>query len=423
MKNQFLFGVSNASFQVEGTPAPSDWKSWSHTPGRISDGTNADTVTDFWNQYERDFKIARDAGMNTFRISIAWERIQPAPGEWDEAALDHYIRMISKMREYRLEPIVTLLHYVLPLWVSKQGGITWDQFPRYFGEYSKHVVEKLAANHAQVTYFMTMNEPTIQVRFGYLDSQKFPPGINDATQATIALANLAKAHIEGYRQIRSLNLIDIQVGFAHNWQIFVPLSEGNPADREMSNQVKQMFNEAFMEAIMSGKLRFSMPGAKSVEEDIALPDNKPALDYLGIQNYGRSFVTPLSAAPFYSLSEGNGTKNDLGWELVEDALYLSVKQASVYGFPILISETGLADRTDQLRPEYLKSNFRALHKLRNEKINLFGYIHWSLTDNFEWAFGIAPRFGLVEVLDYKTLELRPRPSLSVFRNLIREFQE
>jgi beta-glucosidase/6-phospho-beta-glucosidase/beta-galactosidase len=170
------------------------------------------------------------------------------------------------------------MHYVMPLWVSEKGGVTWSEYPKYFGEYCKHVVQKLALAPASVTYFMTLNEPNIQVRFGYLDAQKFPPGINDATEAVKALAGLAKGHIEGYRQIHSLGIKSVQVGFAHNWQIFVPLDEKNEADIKMAGEVDWMFNRAFMEAITTGTLHFAMPGAKTIQEKVSLPSGKAALD-------------------------------------------------------------------------------------------------------------------------------------------------
>jgi beta-glucosidase len=173
---------------------------------------------------------------------------------------------------------------------------------------------------------------------------------------------------------------------------------------------------------MTGKIDFSMPFGEEVSETVNLPDGKPALDYLGIQNYGRSYVTPSPEKPGYVLSEGVGTKNDLGWELVPDALYLAVKQSAGYGFPVIITETGLADKGDVNRPEYLKWNFDALRRLKAEGVDIFGYIHWSLTDNFEWAFGLTPRFGLVEV-DYKTLKRKSRPSLKTYAALAKRFSK
>ena len=121
------------------------------------------------------------------------------------------------------------------------------------------------------------------------------------------------------------------------------------------------------------------------------------------------------------LSEGGGPKNDLGWELVPDALYHAVKRAARYGFPIIVTETGLADKDDRFRSQYLEWNFDALRRLVAENTDIFGYIHWSLTDNFEWAFGLEPRFGLVDI-DYGTLERKPRPSLSTYTALIKKFK-
>ena len=129
---------------------------------------------------------------------------------------------------------------------------------------------------------MTINEPTILVRFGYLDDHKFPPGINDASAASCALAGLAKAHIEAYRQIKSLGIGSVKVGLAHNWQIFEPLDKNSAADQAMAQKVDWMFNRSFMEAIMTGDINFSMPFGEEVSETVDLPDRKPALDYLGI---------------------------------------------------------------------------------------------------------------------------------------------
>lgn len=424
--HDFFFGVSNAAFQVEGSPVDSDWREWTrrtHPDGtpRISDRTDAERVTDFWNRYDEDFRIAQEAGLNAFRISVAWERIEPRPGVWDEEALAHYERMIVAMRKRGLEPFVTLHHYVLPLWVAKEGGVSWDGFPARFGEFSKRVVDRLGRAPANAAYFMTINEPNILVRFGYLDDHKFPPGVNDASAATRALAGLAKAHIEAYRRIKELGIGSVKVGFAHNWQVFEPLDKNSASDRAIAQKVDWIFNRAFMEAVMTGDINFSMPFGDEIHGTVDLPDRKPALDYLGIQNYGRSYVTASEEKPGYVLSEGGGPKNDLGWELVPEALYLAVKQSARYGFPVIVTETGLADSQDRMRPEYLKWNFEALRRLMAEKVDIFGYIHWSLTDNFEWAFGLGPRFGLVEI-DYATLERKPRPSLSAYAALVKKFR-
>ena len=431
----FYFGVSNAAFQVEGSPQDSDWRKWTQTSYR--DGTphiwnhdNAERATDFWNLYDTDFKLAQDTGLNAFRLSVAWERIEPKPGQWNEAALDHYVDMIAAMRKRGLEPFVTLQHYVLPLWVSEPGGLTWNDYPARFGEFAAHVVKRLATDpKSHVIYFMTLNEPNIQVRFGYLDAHKFPPGIDNPNKAVEALAGLAKAHIEAVRAVRALGLKDVKMGLAHNWQVFEPLNKSSASDRKIADKIDWAFNRAFMEAITTGDIHFEMPHAKPHREKVKLPAG-PMLDYLGINNYGRSFVTVSHKYPGYVLSDatGNILKNDLGWELVRTALHDSVKQASRYGFPLIVTETGVADSAkndpaglnDKMRQEYLRWNFDTIRQLRAEKVNLFGYIHWSLTDNFEWAYGLTPRFGLVRI-DYKTMARQPRKSLAVYKELVAEY--
>ncbi len=115
---RFFFGVGNAAFQVEGSPADSDWDRWTKLPGKIKDGSTAVRATDFWNRYDEDFKLAQENAMNAFRLSIAWERVEPSPGKWDEKVLDHYEAILKAMRARGLEPVVTLHHYVLPGWVE-----------------------------------------------------------------------------------------------------------------------------------------------------------------------------------------------------------------------------------------------------------------------------------------------------------------
>ena len=219
----FYFGASNSAFQAEGEPGDSDWRRWiqSNNPSRVEDKSNASFCNRFWQFYDQDFAFAQASNMNAFRMSIAWERIEPSLGAWDNKALQHYITIITSMRKRNIEPFITLQHFVLPGWVADNGGVLWLQYPQRFAKFSAYVAQALHAAPANVKYFITLNEPDIQVRFGYLNTT-FPPGANNLEQAERAFAALAEAHIEAYASIHTLNLSPVYVGFSHNWQLFRP---------------------------------------------------------------------------------------------------------------------------------------------------------------------------------------------------------
>ncbi|MBS1958288.1 MAG: family 1 glycosylhydrolase [Bdellovibrionales bacterium] len=421
----FLWGVGNAAFQVEGSPQDSDWYRFTHKAGAIKDGTNADVATDFWNRYEEDFKLAREMGANTFRISIAWERIQPAADRWDMAALAKYERILTKMQSYGLLPVVTLQHFVLPGWLADRGGLLAKNFPEIYTQYAMTVMNRLSAAPASVKLWMTFNEPEILVFCGYFWSCWPPKVYLEPVKAVNASANIARAHLMTVTQLRRAakskrNLSNVQISVAKHWTPVQPKTNKD-GDVKAAQFYDDMFNRQFMDAFLYGKIRFLMPGKDaSVTQTIALPDQRPGMDFISINYYQRSIVSKLPVYPHYMSVTGPGTKNDLGWEMYPTGLYTLLKDVARYKLPIMISENGVADKTDQYRPDFLKAHLNALIKAKNEGVPVVGYLHWSLTDNFEWAEGLSPRFGLVE-MDYKTLERKPRPSYYMYRDLIKHY--
>jgi beta-glucosidase len=419
--SQFFWGVGNSAFQVEGSPADSDWYRWTHTPGKIKDGTNADTATDFWNRYEEDFELARSLKSNMFRMSLAWERIEPSPGVWDEAVLDHYEKMIARMRDYGLEPLITIEHFVLPVWLAEKGGLTAKNFPQEFVRYATKVVNRLAPPPARVKWWLTMNEPMGQVYTSYM-SPLWPPGVEDGNLAAVAGANYAEAHILAYQEIKGISKKlfrsedELKVGLAMAW----PLMGGRNAfifDPVIGYLANWSINYQFMNSLRSGHIFMWVVGSKAVDRRIPLKQ-RGTLDFLGINYYTRKFMTlDLTKKPILQYGEGPGPKTDIGWEYYPQGMVRALKSAWRYRIPILVTENGVADQEDRLRPWFLRGEVAAVREARREGIDVIGYLHWSLTDNFEWAEGQAMRFGLVDV-NYSSLKKTPRPSFDVYRELI-----
>ncbi len=418
--NPFMWGVGNSSFQVEGSPEDSDWYQFTHSKGMIEDGTNADVATDFWNRYPEDFALAKKLGANTFRISLAWERIEPKKNEWNEAALDKYEAMILKMRENGLEPVVTLHHFVNPAWVAEKGGLLSPTFATDFTSYAIKAMTRLSKAPANVKWWMTFNEPEILVFCGYFWSCWPPKIYHDPVKAQNAFLALAKAHLLTVREIEAKKLNPVKVSIAKHWAVIMPKTSSKK-DVEAAKMYDDFFNRQFMNALLTGKLYFHMPGAQAIEESVEMPPSRPGLDYVGLNYYQRSIVNFQEKYPYYNSVTGPGEKNELGWEMYAEGMYKALKEVSVYKLPILVSENGVADKNDKWRSKFLESHLENLAKAKKEGVDVIGYLHWSLTDNFEWASGLKPRFGLVEI-DYTTLKRTPRPSFFTYQKLIESYK-
>ncbi len=418
----FYWGVGHSAFQVEGSPVESDWTRWTRIPGKIADGSNADRATDFWKRYEEDFDLAKTLGANAFRLSIAWERLEPKKGAWDEDALTHYEKIVLAARARGLEPVVTLHHFVLPAWLVDEGGLESKDFPGLFAAYADRVVRRLSNSPASVKWWVTINEPMVLTHAGYLTGE-WPPGrTNDARGAMRAAANMARAHLETVRRARTLGNAALKFSVAAHYRVFQPKTDRiwHRAAAKLSNWA---FNWQFLEAVHTGKLRFWMPGSEFIRETIPLPDGRSSLDYVGLNYYGRMITELGFDAPFVKVSEGPGPKNDLGWEMYPEGLSIALKELhDGLGLPIFVTENGVADALDDKRPNFVANHVAALKYAQSEGVNVVGYLHWSLTDNFEWAKGLVSRFGLVEV-DYATLEKKPRASFETYRKIIEESRE
>jgi len=415
----WFWGVGNSAFQVEGSPLESDWTRWTRIPGKIKDGTNADRATDFWNRYEQDFDDAARLGVNSFRISLAWERIEPRPGVWDDAALAHYEAMIVAIRKRGLEPFVTIQHFVLPAWLADQGGLESPEFPALFARFAARVVDRLGRPPASVRWWMTFNESMGQVAAAYL-SPLWPPGVFDANRAAEAAANSARAHVRAVLALRALGLPDLQIGIAHAWRPFRAATQLSPVDQGLAVTAEEVYNGQYLRAVTTGKIRMWMTGTKVVRDRIRVPPGTKLLDFIGINYYGRKLIRFTPRTPFVELIEGPGPKTDMGWEIYPQGLRRVLKDAAKYQLPLLISENGLADEHDAQRTEFIRAHLSELRRAQNGGADLLGYMHWSLTDNFEWAEGLSARFGLIDI-DYETLTRRERPSFFDFRDLIRAY--
>ncbi len=414
----FLLGTSTAAHQVEGGNE-NDWAAWERgqwPDGRphIKDGTVSGAATDSWNRFDEDVRLMETLGANAYRFSVEWSRLEPTQGSWDEEAAERYRQWAHTLREKGITPLVTLYHFTLPPWVAEAGGWENPSTLEAFEAYAARVAQALGG---EVDWWCTVNEPNVYAVLGYLDGV-WPPGRQDTKAMATVLSHLIEGHARAARQLRAQDTADAdgdghatRVGLAHHVRIFQPAT-GSTADTAVAALTDTFFNESVPEALRTGRIRLSVPGQVSIDRQV--DDLKGSVDYFGINYYTRDTVRQYFGEPSLSrqyVPRGR-EKNDLGWELYPEGLYLFLLRYAESGLPLLVTENGMADHTGERRPYYLQSHLYAVEQAVAQGVDVRGYFHWSLLDNFEWAEGYEPKFGLFAV-DLASPEKTRTPTAAV----------
>lgn len=404
---RFLWGVAIAAHQTEGNQH-NQWTVWelenaktlaAQAPYHYGDLDNWHSIkrlaqlpanyisgkaVDHYNRYEDDFDLAKRLNFNTFRFSIEWSRIEPEEGVWDAGAIDHYRKYIAALRRRNLEPIMTLLHFSLPVWFAEKGGFTKFGNVKYFTRFAEMVVAELGAD---VRYIITINEPEAYAFCGYYLGT-WPPGERNLWRAIKVYHVLARAHNSTYKLLHETRS-GLKISFAkHSIHMF-------PGD------------DAWLSRISAGIGQWLF-------DDYWLKFTISKTDFLGINWYVSQRVYG------YRIHNQEERVSDMGWPMDPGDLEHALDRLySKYNKPILIVENGVADADDSVRKWWLQETITAMHRAMRSGVKLVGYIHWTLTDNFEWEKGRWSRFGLCET-DYRTLERRPRKSALWFASMIRK---
>ena len=422
----FLLGAASAAHQTEGgnTNDWTDWENSTYPDGRphITDGTVSGLGPDSWHHFDDDVAALRKLGANSYRLSIEWSRVEPQEGVWDEAALDKYLAWMTQLRAAGIEPIVTLNHFTLPRWVAAKGGWANDDILEPFDAYVARIADKLGG---QVDFWCTINEPTVIAAQGYIDGI-WPPGHQSTKEAAQVLARVLVAHARATAILRAHDTVDADgdgkatmIGVAHHVRIDQPASDST-LDTMVAGLTDDFANEAVVRAAKTGRIKLYSPGDFDIDREV--PGLKDSFDYLGLNYYTRDTLRTDLGSPKLSNTyvPRDRPVNDLGWDLYPEGLYTFLKRFSKYGWPIYILENGTPDATGERRPAYLRAHFYALQKASDEGVDVRGYIHWSLTDNFEWAEGFAPRFGLFSIDYADPAKTRvPTQAVETFRDIAR----
>ncbi|MFC1878842.1 glycoside hydrolase family 1 protein [Chloroflexota bacterium] len=406
----FLWGTATASHQVEGNNTNNNWSAWEEQPGRILNGQKSGAACDWWSgRWREDLDRAAEAGQNAHRLSIEWSRVQPTPDHWDENALDRYRDILRGMAERNMTPMVTLHHFSDPLWLVEKGGWENEMIDGYFAPYVRKVVEAL---QEYTNLWVTINEPNVLAASGFLLGD-FPPGKQDPMTTMRVMANMVKAHTAAYHAIHDVQKT-ARVGLALQYRGFIPAKAWSPFDGWAAGLLSGLFNDFFAEALHSGVMKFPWKRTR-------LPGAAGTQDFLGINYYTRERVAfkPFRAgelfaersfAPDALLSQSGMIAND------PEGLFEALKWGRQFEVPMIVTENGVDDSNDEMRPRYLIENLHQVWRAVNFNYPVKGYFHWTLVDNFEWERGWTQRFGLWE-LDTETQARTKRPSADLYADI------
>jgi beta-glucosidase len=417
----FLWGTSTSAHQIEGNNDNNQWTLWENIPGNIKNGDKQDMKNggvNHWNMMEQDIMLMKKIGVKSYRFSIEWSKIERVQGTFEREPMDKYKYLLDLLQKSGIEPLITLHHFTDPIWFQELGAFTKTENIRLFVNFARYVYKELLPYNIKM--YCTINEPNVYANFGYLTGQ-FPPGKKDAKLAAIVSSNLMKTHVQVYKTLKSMERgNETMIGLSPNFVHFEPYRKYNPIERYLASIIKNAYIQNIIEYFITGKYRFHQPGI--VDHMDENPAAIGALDYIGINFYFNTRVK-LNwdiVMPFINVNDESDPQlvtTDMGWAIYPEGLYRAIKQVAPLKVPIYITENGIADAVDTRRDMFIRRYLYALSKAIKDGYDVRGYYWWSLMDNFEWAEGFHPRFGLYEV-DYETKKRTLRKGAKFFIEIV-----
>ncbi len=406
---QFFWGASTASYQVEGGNT-NQWSEWelanasefaqlAHTrladlPDWRSIRNDAQTPENYvsgrgvehYSRYKQDFDILKELNLNSFRFGVEWSRLEPEEGKWNAAAFEHYRTYIKELRKRNIEPFLNLWHWTVPTWFAEKGGFEKHKNLAYFDRFVRKVSEELLDD---VTYIITLNEPNVYASFSYLTGE-WPPQKKSIISFLRVYWNLTRAHRRAYKILKNVKPA-LQIGLAAQLANIQAKHPHNMLDQFSTKWMRYFWNWWFLNRVRNYQ------------------------DYVGFNYYFTDYYTGM-----IKRNNPSVPVSDLGWYMEPEGLYpILLRVWSHYKKPIIVTENGVADSEDQYRRWWLEETIVAMERALSQGVDLHGYLHWSLLDNFEWKYGWWPKFGLVEVDRKNGMKRKIRPSAKWYAERIK----
>jgi len=454
---EFLFGVATAAYQIEGAAhedgrTDSIWDAFARVPGAVVDAHNGDVACDHYHRYESDVELMAGLGLQTYRFSTSWSRVQPDGGPVNAKGLDFYSRLVDSLLEKNIKPWLTLYHWDLPQALEEKGGWANRDTAYLFAEYAANVHAVLGD---RVDAWTTLNEPWCSSFLSYIGGEH-APGIQEPEKGLAAGHHLLLAHGLAIQELRTRDA-SLQLGITLNLTVPDPVDPTNPADVDAARKIDGQFNRFFLDPIFRGEYPTDLLedlaglGLEKYVQEGDLGIISTPIDALGVNYYHgealsgtpadeddtrgmapseRPKRSPFPAAEGVFWHKRGLPVTNMGWDVQPEgltrlltrikaeytgdtvALYVTENGASYDDVP---DENGFVEDTD--RAEFLTLHLDAILDAIEAGVDVKGYFYWSLMDNYEWAWGYHKRFGIVRV-DYDTLERTPKRSALEYKRVI-----
>jgi beta-glucosidase len=364
--------------------------------------------------------MKNDLHVNAYRFSIEWSKIEPQKGVYNRTAINHYHAIIDELIAKKIEPMVTIHHFTNPLWFKQLGDFEKSENIHHLVDFARFAFTEFK----QVKKWCTINEPNVYATEGYIMGH-FPPGKTDVKLALQVIKNMAEAHVQMYKMIKSLpGGKDAMVGVVLQLSQVHPFRVNNTLDRALAAVATAVSPGLHLDFFSTGVMSLYVPFYIDFRYE-----NKEAVnsnDFIGLNYYTHDVIQFDFGIPPYTLVKDQNAKfSDMNWLIFPEGIYHAIRTLTKrFGkkIPIIVTENGIADRSDSNRKDFFERYLYAVSRAIKEGYNIKGYIVWSLMDNFEWAHGFFPRFGLYEV-DYKTQERKLRQGAKPFVDTIRKWQK
>jgi len=383
---------------------------------RIQNGDKSGLAADHWNRYPEDIKLMRDLGVNHYRFSIEWSRIEPENGRFDQKTIQHYRDLCDSLIKNNITPVVTLHHFTHPIWFEDIGAFEKKENIDHFIEFSEFVFNGLKD---LVPIWCTINEPSVYVSQGYFNGI-FPPGKKNPVLAGRVLENLLYAHTKVYKHLKGLDGgKNVQIGLVKNIFQFDPLRRWHLLDWLYSKVLNNVFTYSSLDYFKNGHATFSLPGM--VKRKMINNDAIGAMDFIGLNYYSRLHVKGQASLsePFLFEKRPQDIQTDMDYALYPEGFYKALHTISKLKKPIYVTENGVADKGNNIRTIFIKRYLYALSKAIRDGLDIRGYFYWTLIDNFEWAEGYKMKFGLYEV-NFLTQARTLRESSKLFVDIVKK---
>jgi beta-glucosidase len=433
----FIWGAATSAYQIEGAwnvdgKGRSIWDTFSHTPGKVTNNENGDVANDHYHLFKDDIRLMADLGLKAYRFSTAWTRILPeGTGKVNKKGLDFYDRLVDELLKRKIEPYICLFHWDLPQALQDKGGWQNRETAFAFAAYASLVTAHLSD---RVKFWYTHNEPWVAAILGYFTGEH-APGIKTPVAGIEALHHLLLSHGLAVESIRATAKKPVKIGITLNLNPIYPASD-TKKDRDAASRMDTILNRSVLDPLFKGTNPFTESAlGKMVSKGLIQAGDMEKirhLDMLGVNYYCRTVVKNDPGVPIIKAKQVYPEGNEYSgmWEIYPQGIYeilVRVWKDFKPSCDILITENGVpvpdgldfdGRIRDERRIRYLHDHIAQVRRAIQDGVPVKGYFHWSLMDNFEWALGYGPRYGLVYV-DYKTQKRSIKDSGKWFNRVIK----